>query len=77
MEAKELFGVVVRTLGLVIVLYGSWNVVFGFGRLARAIASSRNPTRLYFFTGVFFIVVGVLLISGADSIVAASYHVAK
>jgi hypothetical protein len=77
MQAHELFGVVVRTLGLWITLYGVWNLAFGVGRLTRAISSSRHPTINYLLAGVLYLVVGALLIFGADAIVGVSYHLEK
>ena len=74
MEGSELFGVVVRTVGLLASLYGIWCLLFGILAAAGLTRTRENSeTRDYLSGGTLFIVVGGALLLGAESIVAMTY----
>ena len=74
MQAQELFGVVVRTLGLVIALYGVWYLTFAIGRVLRAVSPGKYPVRDHFIGGSLFLLIGGSLLIGADAIVRIAYR---
>jgi hypothetical protein len=77
MNSQELFGVVVRTIGLIIALYGVWYLAFAILRTLGAVSPGKYPPREHFLGGVLFILVGVSLLIGADAIVWIAYRVGK
>jgi hypothetical protein len=74
MYAQELFGVVVRTLGLVVALYGVWYLAYAIGRALRVVSPGQYPLRDHFFGGLLFILVGGSLLIGADAIIRIAYR---
>lgn len=74
MKASDLFGVIVRTIGLLAVINGAWYLVFGFLDGAGAIAETTpGESKTYFASGVPFVVGGCFLIRGADLLVRFAY----
>jgi hypothetical protein len=73
MQPADVFGIVVRSIGLIIVLYGLWYGLFGIGQMAGVVTKSENPTGTYILTGIIFVFVGGAVIIGANSIVNAAY----
>lgn len=75
MKARDLFGVIVRTIGLCAVLYSLWNLAFGviavFGLLGGSWAATRVVA--YFTFGVPALIIGILLMLLARPIVRICY----
>jgi hypothetical protein len=81
MKPSELFGVVVRTIGFLVILYGLWNVWGGFEIIVENILPLNGSgegdlvsSLVYFAYGVPSVVVGVLCFFLADWIVKLAYR---
>ena len=73
MQPRAVFGIVVRSFGLMSLVYAIWNIGFAFsdamGYAARADAMLRD----YVTSVATFVAMGVTLLRGADVIVAFAY----
>jgi hypothetical protein len=81
MKPSDLFGVVIRSIGFLIILYSLYDFLGGFdGFLENLLASgsggegSSNSTLSYFLFGVPEFIVGVLCFFLADWIVKLAYR---
>jgi hypothetical protein len=81
MKPSELFGVIVRTIGFLIVLYGLWNVWAGFENIFENILSVSDnsdadlPSSLsYFAFGVPSLMLGAIFFFLADWVVKLAYR---
>jgi hypothetical protein len=81
MKASDLFGVVVRTIGILIVLYSLYDFLSGFDSFLESLLSSGQEgdsgsasTVTYFVFGVPEFIVGVLCFFLADWIVRLAYR---
>ncbi|MGA2280556.1 MAG: hypothetical protein ABSG80_09665 [Verrucomicrobiota bacterium] len=81
MKPSELFGVVVRMIGFLVILYGLWNVWAGFENIFENILPMNEssdadlPSSLSYFTfGVLALVVGAVCFFLADWIVKLAYR---
>jgi hypothetical protein len=81
MKPSELFGVVVRTIGFLVVLYGLWNVWAGFENMFENLLTvsegdeSAAVSSLAFFTfGIPALGLGALFFFLADWIVKLAYR---
>lgn len=81
MKPFELFGVLVRTAGFLIVLYGMWELWGGAENVVENFLSSDNGEQTssfsFFADGVPALVVGVLIFFLADWIVRLAYRVPR
>lgn len=80
MKAPELFGVVIRTAGFLIVLYGLWEVWGGVETVTENLFSisqgdngDQTSSFSFFADGVPALIVGVLVFFLADLIVRLAY----
>ncbi|MGA2787159.1 MAG: hypothetical protein ABSF60_06495 [Verrucomicrobiota bacterium] len=81
MKPSELFGVVVRTIGFLVILYGLWNLWAGFENIFENILSASEnsdadlPSSLsYFAFGVPSLALGIVCFFLADWIVKLAYR---
>jgi len=81
MKASELFGVVVRTTGFLIIIYSLWNVWAGFENVFENIlqvnqgSDAEMPSSLsYFVFGIPGLVLGTIFFFLADWIVKLAYR---
>jgi hypothetical protein len=81
MKASELFGVVVRATGFLIIIYSLWNVWSGFDNIFENIlqinqgSDAEMPSSLsYFIFGVPGLVLGAVFFFLADWIVKLAYR---
>ncbi len=73
LDARSQFGVVVRTVGFIILLYGAWYFVHGC-LLTRVPVDQRQVIADYTFgTATAYLIAGVLLMRFADFIVRFAY----
>jgi hypothetical protein len=70
MKAQDWFGLIIRVVGLILLLYSCWNL----SAAIYFIATGRTEFMPYIFYGVPGVIVGILLISLARYIVRFSYH---
>jgi hypothetical protein len=73
MQPQDAFGVAIRIIGLVMTLRGLWSAAFGTAQVARLVRRNRHGIVPYFVNGLVFIVVGVALLMGADTLAHAVY----
>jgi hypothetical protein len=77
MSPRDLFGVIVRTGGLVSLFYGCRYLVFGLVTGLDALDQSlSDDARFYIMVGIPFIAAGCFLMRGADWVVSFCYPVA-
>jgi len=76
MQPEEAFGIVVRTLGLIMTVYGCWCGMYGVGALAFKEGNGtppKHPAKDYLSTAVMFTFAGVMMLRGASVIVDFAY----
>jgi hypothetical protein len=74
LDGPEVFGVVVRTVGLLATLYGIWCLAFAVAITIRAATPDpNNEPRSYYTAAITFIFVGGGLFLGADAVVRLGY----
>jgi hypothetical protein len=64
LTARELFGVVVRTLGLLMVLWGLYTLIYLINVRAVNAPSAGYPTGSFLITSTFWLVGGIVLLRG-------------
>ena len=74
MEGFEAFGVVVRTIGLLIMLYGVWFIWFAAAvSFGKATPHADTEGKDYWTSGIAFVLVGSVLLMQADKVVKIAY----
>jgi len=74
MKPSDIFGIIVRTTGLVSAFNGVWYLAYGVSQGADVLTGAPSEeTKAYFISGVLFLVGGCLLMRGADWFVRFSY----
>jgi hypothetical protein len=74
MKPSDLFGVIIRTIGLLAVIQGAWYLVYGFLQSAGTLPETEpSEAAMYFASGLPFLVGGCFFLRGADWIVKFSY----
>jgi uncharacterized membrane protein len=68
MKARDIFGLIVRTVGLFLIIYSSWNVMGGVYSMLTG-----QQFGAYFFYGIPGLLVGILLVGLARYFVRFSY----
>lgn len=74
MKARDIFGIVIRTLGVFILLHGLWYLVYAIAEACR-ILSEDSPGEMvsYFTAGIPATLIGMLFLRCARRIVHLSY----
>ncbi len=75
MKARDLFGVGVRIVGLLVLLWSLWYLAFGVAFMLRALQDSGHESDMgaYFTTGIPGFVVGMVLVRFGRQIVRFCY----
>ena len=75
MKSRDLFGVGVRIVGLLVLLWSLWYLAFGVAFVLRALHDTGHESDMgaYFTTGIPGFVVGIFLLRFARQIVRFSY----
>ena len=73
MEPRELFGVIVRTFGLSMAIYGLWYLVYGIAQAA-SMSEPTYPTGDFVISGALFTLVGGFLLLGGGVVVRIAYR---
>jgi uncharacterized membrane protein YidH (DUF202 family) len=78
MQPQEVFGIIVRSFGLLLAFYGVWNFIFGLMRaislLDNADTSKPRPSaKVYLITALLFCIVGILLLTKAQVVIQMAY----
>ena len=69
MKARDIFGLFVRGVGVLLFLYSAWNLAWAFYSLA----TGEQGSLMYFINGLPGALVGVLMVGLGRYIVRASY----
>ena len=72
MKARDLFGVFVRTIGLIISIYSLWYLVFGIAELFGLYGANARPVA-NLITGVLGLILGIVLVRDGREIVSFGY----
>ena len=72
MKAKEIFGIIVRTFGLSLLIYAIWYLSYGIASLI-GFQNDSSELRAYFLTGGLQLLMGLYLLRGASSLVSFAY----
>jgi hypothetical protein len=74
MKPTDLFGVIVRTIGMLLLINGVWYLVYGLLEGAGAIPESQpEGATLYFASGLPFLIGGCFMMRGAEWLVRFCY----
>jgi hypothetical protein len=73
MQPKDVFGIVVRTIGLLESLYGIWFLAYAVAQYAGA-SEETWPTGDYVITGGLWFVLGAALLLGAGLVERIAYR---
>lgn len=73
MKARDIFGIVIRLLGVVLLLYGLWYLAYAIAELCGLPQDSPGEMAAYFTAGVPATLIGVLFVRCARQIVRFSY----
>lgn len=73
MKAKEIFGLILRVVGLVSLMYGGWYLLSSLYFLTWPPEPQDSVMRQYFVTGVIYVIVALYLLRGAPHILRFAY----
>jgi len=73
MTGRDLFGVVLRVAGLILVVYALWNLGYAFFALVGMPAPKDVQLQWYFVFGMLSLLVGVYFLRGAPHVLRFSY----
>ena len=75
MKARDIFGIILRTIGVCLLLFSLWYLAFAVAYLVRALGNSNDDGSMgaYFTTGVPGFIVSVLMLSFSRYLVRFSY----
>jgi hypothetical protein len=74
MQARDLFGVVVRTVGIAMIIYGLYDIFFLVIMAMGMEYESHHSTELVAWAAGFFLLLGVAIIGAAERIVRLAYR---
>ena len=78
MKPSDVFGIIVRTVGLFAMINGAWYLVFALSQQTDVLTGRpAEETKAYFVSGVPFLIGGCLLMRAADWFVSFSYPEVK
>ena len=74
MAPKDIFGIIVRTIGLCLSLYAIWYLAFAVA-VGSSILAEEKPgdARAYLISGITFLAISAALLRGASRIVRFAY----
>ena len=74
MKPQDVFGVVIRTAGLLLFLFAGWYLVYALSVLIGVEkASDTDEMRAYFFDGVIYVLVSLYFLRGAPPLLRFCY----
>ena len=75
MKARDIFGIIVRSIGICAMLYSLWYLAFGIAVLLGVLADQRHTTEegAYFISGILGFVIGIVFLRFGREIVRFSY----
>ena len=72
MNPQEIFGLIVRLLGLFVLFYSGWYLLFGICQLV-GFEKDRTDMDTYLFMGFIAMIIAIYLLRGAPHLVRFSY----
>ena len=76
MTPKDIFGIIVRTFGLSLLIYAIWYLAYGVATVAGLPEDEPGYMIGYFITGGIYLLIGGYLLRGAPLLVRYSYPTA-
>lgn len=73
LKARDIFGIIVRLAGVLLLLWGIWYLSFGIAQLGGLPQDSRGEMASYFVCGIPSLVMGFIFLRRAREIVHFSY----
>jgi hypothetical protein len=73
MEPREAFGIVVRSLGMISVVYAAWQLTFAFSLAAGFTTDDQYVAGDYVCSITSLTLIGLVLLRGADALVRFAY----
>ena len=73
MTASDIFGIVVRTFGLSLLIYAIWYLVYGIATIAGLPEGAPGYLVGYFLTGSVYLIIGLYLLRGAPLLMKFAY----
>jgi len=73
MKARDIFGIVIRTIGVAILLFGFWYLAFAVAQVGGMPQETPGEMAAYFTSGIPAVLIGVLFLRCARQIVRFSY----
>jgi hypothetical protein len=75
MKARDIFGIIVRSFGMCVLLYALWYLAFAFAFLFRALHDTSHDSYMgpYFTSGIPGLVFAIVLLRFSRQIVRFSY----
>ena len=73
MKPKDIFGIIVRVIGLVLLIYAIWFLIYGFATIMGYSEVNVGYKVSYFISGTTFLLLSLYLLRGAPLLVKYSY----
>ena len=73
MKARDIFGIVIRTFGVAILLFGFWYLAFAVAQACGMPQETHGEMAAYFTSGIPAVLLGILFLRCARQIVRFSY----
>lgn len=73
MSARDVFGIVVRFVGLSLLIFALWYLIYGIATVAGFPEQAKGYKYAYFITGAFFLLASLYLLRGAPLLMRYSY----
>ena len=73
MKPNDVFGIIVRVLGLSILVYGIWNLAFGVATAMGVQEHEAGYDIAYLVSGFLFLILGLYLLRGAPHLLHYAY----
>jgi hypothetical protein len=77
MKPQDIFGIIVRTLGLSLLFYALWYLAYGLASVAGYEAGDASDLRAYFLTGGIQLFAGFYLLRGAPGLMNIAYPASR
>jgi len=74
MKPSQVFGIIIRTIGLSLLVYSVWYLVYGIATVAGGFPETHVGYKAaYFLSGITFLIVSLYFLRGAPHILRFSY----
>jgi|HubBroStandDraft_5_1064220.scaffolds.fasta_scaffold2177671_1 hypothetical protein len=73
MTPGDILGLFIRIFGLLVAVYGIYNMLFAASAALDLVMAAHSPAGLYMLFGAIYVILGVVVLRAADKIVAFAY----